>query len=345
MTRGRPLALRDDIRKVRDWFTSDRAKRPSGYLNHPRYFSAYSAYHLPVHLPELFWILDHFPLGAENPETILDVGCGPGTLTLSALLWLKSRKRPAPKTLIGVDLSRRALDGSERLVQAIGFTGKTKWIRQDLRGRGLGAARADWIFAGHFLNEMGSGPRVRDKKLAFIEQAVDRLNPGGKLFIIEPPLREPTLDLMWIRDQIPSHILAPCPNGVERCPLAARKLGWCYAQPPREWAGSRGLAPWDGDIRMALGIKLVNPGFSYLVIGKEPLAPREGPLPENIPAIALTDGTVRSPYLCTERGIQYGKGDFRGAPTTMRAKKIRETREESHDSEESEEEFDDDDRE
>ena len=58
LVRGRPGDMVDEIHKMRDWLTRDRASRPSGYMNNPKAISAYTAYHFPLHFPELFWILE-----------------------------------------------------------------------------------------------------------------------------------------------------------------------------------------------------------------------------------------------------------------------------------------------
>ena len=316
---GRPTNFLDSILKIRSWLTDQKDNRLSGYMNHPQYFAAYSSYHMPLHLPELYWILEkNFErLQLTAPKTILDFGCGPGTLTLSSLLWMKKHNLAEPKKINLVDFSSRALEGATHLVKSIVTESEIKTHKVNLQDkRGLGAdIKADWIFVGHMLNEWGSGPRVREEKYNFVSQIMARhLNPGGYIFLVEPPLREPTLDLMWLRDAyadafIENPVVAPCPRGVLQCPMIHNKLGWCYAQPPRLWAADEGLTPWDKEIRKILDIRLEEPGFSYLVIRH----PESEPLPEPAPhAIAITNRDAPRMMICAKNGAKASPVTHRG---------------------------------
>lgn len=215
ITRGSPLKLVDEIQKMRDWLTTDRESRPSGYMNQPRAFSAYTAYHLPLHLTELFWILEQnfSRLGLSAPRRVLDIGAGPGTTSLSLLLWLQYRKQTLPEQLTLFDQSSRALTTGVQLSKSLykRFDEKATPLIKSVRGnlnhrkdiKQVGAG-FDWILLSHVLNEFGSGPRHRHKKLEFIESLITDQLPktGGFLMIVEPPLRECTMDLMWLRDQL-----------------------------------------------------------------------------------------------------------------------------------------------
>lgn len=312
---GSPRKFVQEIHRIRAWLTEERDKRPSGYMNDPRAFSGYLTYHLPLHLPELFWILDRVEqqeMLGPPPRTVLDVGCGPGTATLSMLLWLRAHELPDPEAIHLVDLSKRALDTARELIASVS---PVKPITHKVdKGRGTGLStqspiKADWIFVSHVLNELGNGPRFREKKLLYLETLAKRhLNPGGTIFVIEPPLREPTLDINTLRDMwVDPHgadgvVVAPCPTGVKRCPVLLQRRGWCYAQPPRTWARAAGLAPLDRDLEKALVIDITNPGFAYLV-----LRPGEGQ--ENNESgsrheIAVTDSSMKPPMACTPKGLR-----------------------------------------
>lgn len=366
LCRGRPRDLAEDIFQVRSWLTDRKDKRPSGYMNHPRYFSAYAAYHLPLHLPELYWILEQnqtrLNLLGQPPQSVMDLGCGPGTLSLAYLLWAQTKGLPLAKSVRLADFSKQAVSGAKTLVTKLVETlqksnaapaAPTETIaeRLDLNDRFALSARhrADWVFLGHVLNEWGSGPRVRERKLEFILKLLEsHVNPGGLLFIVEPPLREPTLDLMWLRDRLAdptefdfgpaetseaelddSHeeadeaeaeepatplVVAPCPAGTRFCPMIRNHMGWCYAQPPREWAESQGIAPWDNEIRRTLGIRLEDPGFSYIVLR----APGEPGTQDHLPphSIGITDGEASRQMACTKRGARVQRVPFRGAYIT-----------------------------
>ena len=50
--------LKPALQQLRDWMGPQRYERPEGYLNIDKYFYAYVAYYLPLHFPELYWILE-----------------------------------------------------------------------------------------------------------------------------------------------------------------------------------------------------------------------------------------------------------------------------------------------
>lgn len=331
---GSPREFAEEIRRIRFWLTEARDKRPSGYMNDPRAFSGYLSYHLPLHLPELFWILDRMgerDLVGNPPRSVLDVGCGPGTASLSLFLWLQSKGAPEPKELHLADISKRAIDTARELLSSVTDVRPT-YHRVD-KGKGVGLpnnVKADWILVSHVLNELGNGPRFREKKLLYLETLASKhLNPGGTIFVIEPPLREPTLDVNTLRDmwmdeyQGPGGtVVAPCAPGVARCPVLLQKRGWCYSQPPRTWARAKGLAPLDRELEKTLVIELTNPGFSYMVLRTDPDL-RDEPSHE----IAVTDSSMKPPMACTTKGLRAApKLKYRGEWLEARKRKESPTR-------------------
>lgn len=271
---------------------------------------------------------------------VFDLGSGPATASLSFLFWLKSQgltqeaqqnihfslwDQSSQITEIGQTFLNFCLNAkigdSIPTPEGSSLEFKNSQVRRinaPLKGdfathlrhlklsNKIGEGTARFVFISHALNEFGSGPRFRNLKLGLIHELSARLmHPDGSyLVLIEPPLREPTLDLMWIRDQLSAthsrsgeeipleleavteemesddfnettdfgdtdlppqknlEILAPCPQGQKKCPMALRRAGWCYAQPPRAWAKAKGLAPVDGPETHDLM------GFSYLVLRK-----------------------------------------------------------------------------
>jgi ribosomal protein RSM22 (predicted rRNA methylase) len=292
-------------------------------MNHARWFAAYSAFHLPVHLPELAWIIDQNKdrLKGSKTQSVLDLGCGPGTLSLSYLLsGQRTLKAESPESLYLVDSSKTALTGAEKLLKAVaGPKTKITCRRDNLKDVHIlrKLPSADIILVGHLLNEWGSGPKFRERKLEFVSTLIEqKLNPGGFCVVIEPPLREPTVDLMSLRDELKEHVVAPCPSGVEQCPLLLKKLGWCYAQPSRLWASQRELAPWDNDLRFALNIKLEAPGFSYMIFrSPQSASPKAGKH-----TIATTDEHAPRSLYCTRSGLRDGVRNREGRGRYMQPK-------------------------
>lgn len=289
-------ALQKPAFKLKGFLTSDRDKRPSGYMNQAPLRDAYLRNYLPWHLPETFWIFnqvekvyptffsDFFDLCLEDKNSfqIFDLGAGPATASLSFRLWLAQKEKYEAVLKQSHwnlwDHSSRVLDVGEKLLGHTLEKAVISKIHLPLKGDfptlvrklkiGGEVPKARVVFLSHTLNEMGNGPRFRETKLHLVESIFKHLaHPDGCIVVaIEPPLREPTLDLMWLRDQFPSHILAPCPKGQDKCPMALRKAGWCYAQPPRSWAWGAGLAQSSHDLDRD------TMGFSYWVASSQPLA-------------------------------------------------------------------------
>lgn len=309
---------RESLDKLRSWLGPKRNQRQSGYLNRKDLLSSYLEYYLPLHLPELYWILEHNPTVAEkakNARSVFDLGCGPGTASLSFLLWLESQN---PKgndglALSAFDQSRESLKWMKETVQDAFPKINLKTFNANLWDikEAYAHQKVDLIISSHFLNECSSGPRVRDRKLQWIERLMTKhLNPGGLFIIIEPPLREPTLDLMWLRDELSDFVVAPCPRGVSQCPLLLKHFGWCYSQPPRKWAKDLGLAPFDKRLEYAAKIELTKLSFSYMVFSNHSEWAQDRPNH----TVGLTDAQAPRPMRCTSRGLKIPspKNKFRG---------------------------------
>jgi ribosomal protein RSM22 (predicted rRNA methylase) len=263
--------LKESLGLLRLWMGPERRERPANYLNLEAYLNAYLAYYFPLHLPELYWILDQ---GKKRkfefaPKRVLDVGCGPGTLTLSMLLWLNKEKIASPEEIVLWDQSERALKFAKDRIKKIS-TSRVRFETVHLPSVPR-EEKFDLILMGHLLNEWGAGPRFRDKKLALIKQLSNLLTDEGSLIIIEPPLREPTLDLMALRDRLIENftIVAPCPQSNAGCPMLRDALGWCYAQPPRHLFKEAGFTEYDSKIEKLIHINMTHQSFSYLWITRK----------------------------------------------------------------------------
>ncbi len=271
MSAGREAGVQD-FRRLKTFLTSARGNRPENYINQPRFFWAYIQTYFGVHLPEFFWIADRVKSHGTIPQAkvVCDVGCGPGTATLSYLIWCDARAVPLPKKVVLIDSSSQALDFATLAVKTLFPEVEVQALRGNLRhGAFLKKIPSfDFLIMSHVLNEWGSGPRFREDKRAFVEESLgDKLSPNGWVFVVDPPLREATMDLMWLRDNPfeNSAVVAPCPPDTVLCPMMRAKAGWCYAQVPREQMKALGLAPWDRKIERRLMTHLEFSNFSYVV--------------------------------------------------------------------------------
>lgn len=267
------------VDELRSWMGPKRVNRPKGYLSHAETLGSYLAYYFPLHLGEVYWILEQHPnvVDFDKIDEVWDLGAGPGTSSVSLLLWLQKNNKKVPKIWTVVDSSQRAMDVAEELLHSLDKNIEVRKIRVNIFSpdglKRLKQHRQKNIFflASHFLNELGSGPRRRGDKKRFLDML------SGHVLIIEPPLREPTLDLMSLRDELcdleadaPAAILAPCPKAFGKCPMLARSMGWCYAQPPRMWLRSVNLDHWEVELRDLSGTLLQEFGFSYLLYRRDP---------------------------------------------------------------------------
>ncbi|MEZ4814655.1 MAG: small ribosomal subunit Rsm22 family protein [Bdellovibrionota bacterium] len=294
----------------------ERGRRPDNYLNQEAYFSAYLAYYFPLHLPELYWVLDQAKKRSFVPtfKRVLDVGSGPGTLSLSLLFWLQKENLGFPEELVLWDQSEKALKFAKEKVKTISDKTRVRFEKVHLP-RTPKEEPFDLIVMGHVLNEWGAGPRFREKKQAVLKQVLQQLSPEGSLIILEPPLREPTLDLMVIRDELQQagyRIVGPCPQSFTGCPLLLDKLGWCYAQPPRAQFKDQGFTVFDRHIEKLLSIKLTQQSFSYLWVTRK----KEDPTvkkPKEV-AISVTDRNAPRKLMCIDTGeiANSPKAYFRG---------------------------------
>ena len=271
--------LKPALQQLRDWMGPRRQERPEGYLNIDKYFYAYVAYYLPLHFPELYWILDQIKKKnfLASSQSVLDVGCGPGTLSLSLLVWLQEQGLAEPEKMLLWDHSPKALQlAKEKLSTLVNDSKKIITQKVKLPSFPVKDEKFDLILMGHFLTEWGSGPRFRSKKKSFLKNLLEtKLSDEGTLIVLEPPLKEGTLDLMYLRDEFAQDysVVAPCPQSTLGCPMLKSHLGWCYAQPSREDFRKKGLAPYDTHLEKILKIKLTHPGFSYLVLTKKKFEP------------------------------------------------------------------------
>jgi hypothetical protein len=316
-----------ELYKLKDWLIVGAQDRKRSYLNQDAFLSAYASFFLPLYLPEVFSILQmHYEARKVLPRTathLLDVGAGLGTATLSYLLWCQHNKIPLPKEVTLLDQSRKALSKARDFIKVVAPKVKVRLERIDLRNtvdlsRFLRAKQNyfDLTLMSHLLNEFGNGPRMRSKKIELIEKFLSTSShEDGDLIIIEPAHREPSMDLMAIRDRLASEgmaIIGPCPAATIQCPALRAKAGSCYASPPRKMAEAWGLAPWDKQMMRFLGIDMDTSSFAYLWIKASDEALASAPKH----SVLLTDPRSKRNLLCNGETLVKGRGPYRGALLT-----------------------------
>ena len=230
-TGGDPLALSTEerrdvgrgIERLLGGLTRERALAGVRYFDDAQLLGAYLLFYWPVSYAQAAAVLGELdaPVGS-----VLDLGSGPGPLALAAL-------DAGAASALALDRVPQALALARGLAQGGNHALATEpWDES----RALPGRRFDTILAGHVLNELYAGDR--EKRAALVEELLARLQPGGRVIVIEPALRETSRALLEVRDLLVQRgvvVRAPCLyRGA--CPALAREGDWCHAerafQPP-----------------------------------------------------------------------------------------------------------------
>ncbi len=231
------------------------------YLDDPRLLGAYLLFYWPVSYLQARGTVSELP---ARPRSVLDLGSGPAPMAFAALDGGAARA-------LALDRSSAALAAARALAAEAGERISTREWRP---GRPLaevaGGGRFDLVVAGHLLNELFPGPSPDERRAALLEEAADRLAPGGSLLVVEPALRETSRALLRVRDLLVARghaVRAPCLFRGP-CPALVRGGDWCHAERPVE------PPPLVAEIARRAGLGREAVKMSYLV-----LAPRGEPWP------------------------------------------------------------------
>lgn len=180
---------------------------------------AYAAFRMPATFAAVYFVLSQANerLHWFQPESLLDVGSGPGTAAwAAAAIWTNLKQ----VTLIEKDDNMMALGKKLALSSSQSCIRKAKWIKTDVLGQ-WDVPRHDVVVASYMLNELPGQSVERlalklwdrtDYVLAFIEPGT----PAG--FSTIKRVREVLL-------KEGANIAAPCPH-TNSCPLSGDD--WCH---------------------------------------------------------------------------------------------------------------------
>jgi len=241
--------LAEAVRRVSDSYTRDRDVLSQGSPD-TQSLAARLRFFLPRDLPKLWGPLSELQRVGALPDRealrVLDLGCGLGTTSLAAALFLDAAPAARALHITALDRDARALSLMESLVTSVAEMITTpielQTRRVDLRNAELprDARGFDVILAGLVLNELTQDAPTPDEALrrgrALVDGLTGRLSPDGVIIIIEPALRPQARLLQQLRDELattPSqlHVFAPCTHD-SPCPLLQRKRDWCHERWP-----------------------------------------------------------------------------------------------------------------
>lgn len=315
-------------------FTTTRATLPLRYLDDPAHASAYLSYFLPVNLSKVQVLLDELPEDSitnvsDDPITVLDLGCGPGTGALAMLdwLWHRSPERAASVSVLAADTSHAPLRDTERLwdayCQEVGISreglrcveGNLEHpLKGDLGKQMAKGGPYDLVIMANCLNELF--PASNDapiERAAVVAQLLPFLAPHGTIMIVEPALRHMARALHHMRNHLLKQglctVYSPCLHD-GACPALDHPDDWCHEERP--WETPPAIAAIDrevGFIKDALK-------FSYLLLRKDgrTIVKRSPQTFRVVSELRELKGEKRA-WLCNETGRpEVGRLDRKASP-------------------------------
>jgi len=234
------------------------------------------------------------------PETLLDVGAGPGTASWAAAEAFSSLRSfsllddNTALRALALDLAR----GSARL-------GDLAYDKGEARALLPRSEPADLVVASYMIGELGEAERTELAELVWSKTR-------DALLIVEPGTPAATARILALRRQLiaaGAHVVAPCPHD-ETCPLSAPD--WCHftQRLPRSRAHMQ-----------AKGAELPfeDEKFSYVALTRAPLTLR----PARVLAQPIVGKAEISAKLCTAEGLVIARIPHRIKADYARARRWR----------------------
>ncbi len=220
-------------------FTEDRPHKVPAYFQHARYRSAYMLYFLPLSAAKFLNLfrLHEAALASLLPLkhiTILDLGSGPATASLTLLIFLARLDHKPELTIHLVDTNAHIMRDGEallnRFAEHLGIKLTVHRHASTFWEAPL-PEKIDFTILGNLLNE-ADAPRA--KQAPFWQDLYKRSQHAGILFV-EPAARSSSQKLGSLRDSFlethiksdnPATIWGPCLHA-GKCPLATGR-DWCH---------------------------------------------------------------------------------------------------------------------
>jgi ribosomal protein RSM22 (predicted rRNA methylase) len=232
------------------------------------------------------------------PQTLLDVGAGPGTASWAAAAAFASLRS---LTLLDANPALRAL------ALELAHDGHLPALRYEQGDAVAGIAdapAADLVVASYVINELDDAPRAALTDLMWEKT-------GDMLVVVEPGTPAGTRRILELRRQLigrGAHVAAPCPHDAE-CPLVAPD--WCHftRRLPRLRAHKQ---------LKAAELPYEDEKFSYVALSRAPVNER----PARVLAQPVVGKIAVTAKLCTIDGIEIATAPRRAKPAYARLRKL-----------------------
>ena len=216
------------------------------------------------------------------PQSLLDVGAGPGTAS-----WAAAEAFPSLRsfTLLDANTALRTL-----ALDLAGNSSRLSAIRYDHADAGAklaDAPSADLVVASYLINELDDASRAALTDLMWAKAR-------DTLLVIEPGTPAGTQRILDLRRQLiaqGAHVAAPCPHDAD-CPLAAP--GWCHftQRLPRSRAHKQ---------LKAAELPYEDEKFIYVALSRAPMMQRRA----RVLTQPVTTKIAVTVTLCTDQGISH----------------------------------------
>jgi ribosomal protein RSM22 (predicted rRNA methylase) len=270
-------ALAAKVARLSHLLTRERHNLPAAYLKDKGLREAYEAYYLPSNLRKIYLPLAELALHPGNvfgKDTlrVLDLGCGPGTAMLGVLEFFAARKPRPHIEITAVDHVAENLKMADELFASFrsegGLIASLKTVRSSIEhAPHLARTSFDLIMLSNVLNEIfvHDEDRIARRTVLLAEILNSYLADDGSCIIIEPALRETSVEMLKVRDGLLErgfHIYAPCLCRAA-CPALANPKDWCHED-----------LTWDPpemirELDKLTGLRKDSLKFSYLVLRKD----------------------------------------------------------------------------
>ena len=215
--------ISQSVRRLSQGLTGKRDMAGSRYMDDQRILGAYLLYYWPNSYAQARYALREISASGKI-GSVLDLGGGPGPAAFAAL-------DAGAKNAVIADRSENALELALKLAAGRGESiGTRSWKAAN---QPIPNGMFSLITMSHLINELWIGQAdAVNRRAGLIERAFEHLEPGGRVLIIEPALRETSRALLQVRDKLMEKDIVAVYPCIFRgcCPALEKESDWCHSE-------------------------------------------------------------------------------------------------------------------